>query len=258
MKYSDASKAEKAAGSCLGENVFAVMFAGGRRTKAVSAQNEVVSVKSFVTLPDTLTLAVNERKPFVLVKNGKNEYLADRNGTVFHKMAARDRVKSVPVIVSGAGVPCGRKISEATADGYKKEQLKKQAEETEAFRRNAASGKPGRFSDTKEIEAFYKNRIESRQKEIYNLQYLFNVALYASEVGIGLEKLEVDGNSSLILYLSGDGPLVEFGALANTAEKLDMLSVICKKRPDIIKNAREICLLDDETATYKPKNKARR
>ena len=250
VRYSKAAVARKAAERYEGKNIFCAMFVRSSECRDVLAQPEVLSVRAVIRFPDTVSVRVKERTPFALVKQDRNEYLADRSGFVFHKLARGERTRPLPVLISGVEPSVGRSISDMNADAYARTQNAKKAQALAALSPEGGSGK---FADEKSVEQYFADKINLRRRQIYDLQFLYNVAVYADQKKLRPAKLWVDADSSLVLELAGEGPTVEFGALANTIEKLDLLSAISRLRPDILRNAREICLLDDETATYKPK-----
>ncbi|MBO4548149.1 MAG: FtsQ-type POTRA domain-containing protein [Abditibacteriota bacterium] len=250
VRYSKSAAARKAADRYEGKNIFRAMFVKSSECRDVLAQPEVRSVKAVIRFPDTVTVRVTERVPFVLIKHGKNEYLADRSGYVFHKLAGGERTRPLPVLISGVELSAGCSISGLTPDAYIRTQDAKKARALAAL---SSEGGSGKFADEKAVEQYFADKINLRRRQIYDLQFLYNVAVYADQKKLQLGKLWVDGDSSLVLQLAGEGPAVEFGALANTIEKLDLLATVSRLRPDILRSAREICLLDEETATYKPK-----
>ncbi|MBQ9358296.1 MAG: hypothetical protein IJT95_01990, partial [Abditibacteriota bacterium] len=97
VRYSQASFAENAVKRYRDKNLFYVFFTRHRGMGRILRQNEVLSVRTTVKFPDSVTLRVTERKPFVLIKYDKNEYLADQKGFVFHRLRIRDRIGRLPV-----------------------------------------------------------------------------------------------------------------------------------------------------------------
>ncbi|MCX6344789.1 MAG: FtsQ-type POTRA domain-containing protein, partial [Armatimonadetes bacterium] len=68
----------------------------GLALKKIGALSEVAEVNIGRTLPDKIWIRVSERKPFAILTNGKDYYMADCDGFVFHKVDGP--VKGVPLI----------------------------------------------------------------------------------------------------------------------------------------------------------------
>lgn len=85
VKLGDLSLVQKAIGYTKGRNILIVNK--GPAFREICGINEVADVKIGRSLPNRLWVRVLERKPYMIVKNGRNFFMAQADGFIFHKVS---------------------------------------------------------------------------------------------------------------------------------------------------------------------------
>lgn len=97
IKTGDMHLAQKATKYAVGRNILVVNK--GPAICGIRAMNEVADVKIGRSLPNRLWVQVDERKPYMIVKNGRDFFLAQADGFIFHKVAGP--IQDLPLVDVG-------------------------------------------------------------------------------------------------------------------------------------------------------------
>ena len=213
--------------------------------KRLLKNKEIKIVKISRKLPCDVVINITERKPFAMIKSDLSVSLIDDDYFVFHKLSETDETPKVPTIISDYKVKIGKTVKElfdyniAKMDQDKKDEIKKVSDADEEA--------------INLISNNYENKKNVETQEYYNLAFCLNIVHMAKNKRLNVKEVIVKDKYSAMLKMSNDGPIVEFGALADVESKMTALSDIYKSMPDINKEAREIYLINAKAATFKRK-----
>ncbi len=94
LRFSDKKVVNAAAQYLREKNI--LLVGKGPALKKIGSLSEVADVKIGRTLPDKIWIKVSERKPFAILSNGKENYMVDSDGFIFHELKCP--IKGVPLI----------------------------------------------------------------------------------------------------------------------------------------------------------------
>jgi len=243
-KYSDENRIRKISDSLLNENLFIIKK--GRITKYISKISEVKEVQISRKFPNKVNINIIERKPIATIESNSKIYLVDKDKFVFHMLKEQEDIPNITKIIVSYKINTNMDFEKS----YKKFEEKIDEEAKKLLKHTNDNSN----IDSEYIKENANKAKKEKKRETYNLGFAFNILQKAKENKLQIKSITIKNNNYAVLQMANNGPIVEFGPLADIDTKITLITDIYELKKGINEEAREIYLINEKAATYKKKN----
>ena len=243
-KYSDEDKIRKISDSFFGTNLFIIKK--GKITKQLSGISEIKEVKISRKFPDKINIRLIERKAVATIENDTRTYLVDKEKFVFHILKEQEDIPDVTQIIVSYKIDTNMDFEKS----HKRFEEKVDAETKKLLKQT----KDNSDMNSENIKENADEAKKERKREIYNLEFAFNISQKAKQNKLKIKNITIKNNNYAILQMANNGPVIEFGPLADIDTKVTLITDIYELKKDINEEAGEIYIINERAATYKKKS----
>ena len=239
--YANPGLIEEAATKCHYKNIFILNKQKIIKQKKHIREIDKITVKR--KFPNTIIIIVTEKKPVCCFQTKSGKYLITNKGLCFHKLSEKEKINNIPMVIDNNNlISLGNNIVNDITEEKTKNHTKKLKE--------LESKKHKKHTDKE--KTVVKNKILKQQ--IFQEQFLFELARTCYNNNLNIKKIIIKNQWEVILW-SGNNTIIKFGSTSDILDKTYLLKQIYLQKKDILKDMKEINIINSRIISYKLKNK---